>query len=337
MSELICMRRLLRAAGADGLTDAQLAARVAAPAPPESDASVAGASSAAPAAASPASTNVLGSAPPAAGPAQSPSQAPGPSPRRVAALLRMLRALGLARHAPAFSGWVTVAAEHAGCYLVEPPAPIPAPGADPAQARAAPAAAPAAASAHPAGGSFGGAALPHARPPAPQQPPASAPADGSTPATAAPAAVPAAVPEAPGALAAGAGATAVSDKAERRIRVPRLAPWTDGTACPNPDHAGPAGEGLGVRTLAAIAPIAPAPAAVAQTVAQDREPGATTERHAGARAAAAQSLDPNPGGARLLVPWRDHRGRLLEGMWQRLVQRALSVVVRHPGAPLGRL
>ena len=346
-SKIGCMRSLLRVAGADGLTAAQLAARMAAQAPPSAGA---GAGTASAGAVAPADTEHAGlgaaqGGTQAAGLEQEPpSQNPNTNPACAAALLRVLCAAGLARHAPAFSGWATVAAEHAGCYLVEPPALALHPGTAPADAPAAAAAQPPALGiaqaphSNPADGSNLSAA--HAAAPTPPQPPASALADG-TPATATPAAASADAPEALEALAAGAG-PAIGTVLAKSVRAPRLVPWDGGAAHagPNPDPVAKAGEGLGVRTLAAVAPVVPAPPAAAQTAAQSHEAGADAEQAGGARAAAAPSQNPkhNPGqgGAALLVPWRDHRGRLIEGMWRSLVHRALSVVVRHPGAPVER-
>lgn len=337
------MRRLLRAAGADGLTAAQLAARMSAQAPPCAGAGSAGAGAAAPADTPHAGLEAAQVGARAAGLGQDPaSQNPNTNSVCAAALLRVLRASGLARHAPAFSSWVTVAAEHAGCYLVEPLALTPHPSAAPAAAPASEAAPPAPASAqagdaNPADGSISNLAAGHAPSPALLQPLASAAAGGSTPATATAAAVSADAPEALEVLAAGAGPTTGTVAAES-VRVPRLVPWEGqaggaAPAGPNPDPMATADEGLGMRTLAAVAPVVPAPSAAAQTVAQSHEVGASAEQ---ACAAAAPSPNPDAGGAALLVPWRDHRGRLVEGMWQSLVHRALSVVVRHPGAPVGR-
>ena len=350
-SKAVCMRRLLRGAGADGLTAAQLSVQVAAQAPPAAGAGAgsAGAGAAAPADIPDAGLGAAQGGAQAAGLEQGAptSQNSNTNPASAAALLRMLCAAGLARHAPAYSGWVTVAAEHAGCYLVDPPALTPRPGMAPVNAPAAAAAPPAPASAqawdaNPANGSISNLAAGHALLPALPQPPASIPADSSTPAAAMLAAVPADASEALEALAAGAGPTTgvVTSELVRAVCVPRVVPWDGqangaGSAGPNPDPIAIAGEGLGMRTLAAVAPVVPAPSATAQTVAQSHEAGAIAEQAAGACAPAALPENPEAGGAALLVPWRDQCGRLIEGMWRSLVHRALSVVVRHPGALAG--
>jgi hypothetical protein len=127
-------RRLLRAAGADGLSDAQLEAELDAASAACAAAAAAGdgAPAAAPAPASPRAGSPGAPQPPrppAIPPTPAAGSRRGPDAAAAAlapALLRLLRARGLARRVPAYAGWVTVATEHAGCYLVDTPTPEPA-------------------------------------------------------------------------------------------------------------------------------------------------------------------------------------------------------------------
>lgn len=365
--------RLLHAAGADGLTDSELAAKLASPPPAATGPCTSGPCAADGARSAAAEPAPGGSGVPEPGAAGVGDPNLGSDPKQAPALLRLLRAAGLARRVPAYTGWATVAPEHYALYLVDPPAPAPnpnpnpilsGPGSAPAAAQPTPGPALLAAQALMAGG--GGT-------PGAAQAASSQTSTGSAvsvllaqggAATAEPGIAPLTAPSntlagsAVGRLLAGGGGAAATAAAVGGLRarlalqqpvcVPRLATLAGqsaGLSDPIP-MPGAAAEAQTVRALAPVAPVVPAataaaaasvvmaagPMAAASPVVSadtraDVPPGRTVGVGAGGPAAAGRA-----GERALLLPWRDHKGRLIEGLWQCLVHRALSVVVRHPGA-----
>lgn len=366
--------RLLHAAGADGLTDSVLAAKLAAPPSAATGPCTSGPCAADDARSATAERAPNGSGVPEPGAAGAGDPNPDPDPKQAPALLRLLRAAGLARRVPAYTGWATVAPEHYALYLVDPPAPAPdptpilqGPGSAPAAAQPAPKPALLAAQASMAGGGRTSDAAQAASSQASTVSAVSVLQAQGGAVTAEPGTAPLTAQSntlagsAVGRLLAGGGGAAATAAAvggararlalQQPVCVPRLATLAgqsgglfNATSMP-----GAAAEAQTVRALAPVAPVVPAAtAAAAASVAMpvmaagpmaaaspvvsadtwaDVPLGGTAGVGAEGPARAGRA-----GERALLLPWRDHKGRLIEGLWQCLVHRALSVVVRHPGA-----
>lgn len=72
---------------------------------------------------------------------------------------------------------------------------------------------------------------------------------------------------------------------------------------------------------------APTPASVTET----SSPAAEEKERAGDKHEHEAAVPGEKGEGTLLQPWTDHRGRLNEPFLRSLTQRAVSVVIRHPG------
>ena len=61
--------------------------------------------------------------------------------------------------------------------------------------------------------------------------------------------------------------------------------------------------------------------------------GVGSSHAAGQQGPRAVQTDKAGGADAVLMPWQDQKGRLNEPLWRALSQRAVSIVLRHPGAP----